>query len=104
MTQNRSRAKGDRFETEVVKSCLSDGIPAQRVPLSGAAGGMFGGDIQVVIRPGQKKLECKVRMDRWQTEYGWLEGNYALVIKRDRSEPLVIMRLSDWKKLAVLEW
>ena len=104
MTQNKSRAKGDRFETEVVKSFAADGIVAQRVPLSGAAGGMFGGDIQVLLRPGQVKLECKVRARAWLDLYGWIVGNYALVIKRDREEPLVVMRLSDFKRLAKEDW
>lgn len=104
MTQNKSRAKGDRFESEVVKLFLADGIPAQRVPLSGAAGGMFGGDIQVIAHDRQRKLECKVRADKWVAEYGWLEGNYALVVKRDRSEPLVLMRLSDFKQLLKEPW
>ncbi len=104
MTQNRSRAKGDRFETEVVKTFLSEGIPAQRVPLSGAAGGMFGGDIQIIAGQRQLKLECKVRARAWKAEYGWLEGNYALVIKRDRSEPLVVLRLSDFLNLIKEPW
>lgn len=109
MTQNRSRAKGDRFEGEVVKTFLADGIPAQRVPLSGAAGGMFGGDVQIIGGGGSSplvplKLECKVRARAWKAEYGWLEGNYALVVKRDRSEPLVIMRLSDFTRLIKEPW
>lgn len=104
MTQNRSRAKGDRFEREVVEAFLLDGIPAQRVPLSGAAGGMFSGDIQIVVAERHLKLECKVRARAWKAEYGWLEDNYALVVKRDRSEPLVILRLSDFKKLLKEPW
>ena len=88
----------------MVDLCQAGGIPAQRVPLSGAAGGMFGGDIQVETRSGRQKLECKTRARAWKAEYGWLEGNDLLVVKRDRSEPLVIMRLSDWIKLAKESW
>jgi Holliday junction resolvase len=99
-----SRAKGDRFEREVVASLEADGIGAERVPLSGAAGGMFSGDIQAITRLGRIKLECKVRARAWLDLYGWIVGNYALVIKRDRDEPLVVMRLSDWKKLAKEDW
>lgn len=98
------RAKGDRFEREVVDSFMRDGMPAQRVPLSGAAGGMFGGDVQVDTRLGRKKLECKSRARAWKAEYDWLQGNFALVIKRDREEPLVVMRLSDFKTLAKEDW
>lgn len=99
-----SRAKGDRFEREVVASLEAAGIMAERVPLSGAAGGMFGGDIQALLKAGRVKLECKVRARAWKAEYGWLDGNYALVVKQDRNEPLVIMRLSDWKTLAKEDW
>ena len=99
-----SRQKGDRFEREVVASLADAGILAERVPLSGAAGGMFGGDIQAFLKPGRVKLECKSRSRAWKAEYGWLDGNYALVVKQDRSEPLVIMRLSDFKKIAKEDW
>lgn len=99
-----SRAKGDRFEREVVASLEADGIGAERVPLSGAAGGMFSGDIQAITRLGRVKLECKVRARAWKAEYDWLEGNTALVVKADRREPLVVMRLSDWKRLAKEDW
>ena len=94
------RVKGDKFERLVVEILSDAGVPAQRVPLSGAAGGMFGGDVQAITRVGQVKLECKIRADKWVEEYRWLVGNYALVIKRDREEPLVLMRLSDFKTLA----
>lgn len=101
---NARRQKGDRFEREVVKSLAEDGIVSQRVPLSGAAGGMFAGDIQAYTRIGRLKLECKVRLRAWKAEYDWLVGNYALVIKRDRMEPLVVMRLKDWQRLVREEW
>ena len=99
-----SRQKGDRFEREVVASLADAGILAERVPLSGAAGGMFGGDIQAFLKPGRVKLECKVRTRAWLDLYGWIVGNYALVIKRDREEPLVVMRLKDFQKIAREEW
>lgn len=101
---NPQRQKGDRFEREIVASFEGDGMPAQRVPLSGAAGGMFSGDIHIVTRLGRRKVECKVRARAWKDLYEWLAGNWALVIKRDRSEPLVVMRLSDFKALAKEEW
>lgn len=99
-----SRAKGDRFEREVVASLEADGIGAERVPLSGAAGGMFSGDIQAITRLGRVKLECKVRARSFKELYDWLEGNYAVILKRDRSEPLVVMTLDHFKALAREEW
>lgn len=98
------RAKGDRFEREVVAACLTAGVEAQRVPLSGAAGGLFSGDVQIEMAGRRRKLECKVRARAWLDLYGWLVGNFALVIKRDREEPLVVMRLSDFLDLTKEPW
>lgn len=104
MSGNPQRQKGDRFEREIVASFEGDGMPAQRVPLSGAAGGMFSGDIHVLLRSGRQKVECKVRARAFKELYDWLIDNYAVVLKRDRAEPLVVMRLSDFKRLAKEEW
>lgn len=98
------RQKGDRFEREVVDHFMQAGVPAQRVPLSGAAGGLFGGDVQADLRGGRRKLECKARARKWLDLYGWLPGNYALIIKRDREEPLVVLRLSDFIQATKEDW
>ena len=45
MSGRRSRAKGARTERGIVKALRVSGIAAVRVPLSGAAGGRFAGDI-----------------------------------------------------------
>lgn len=42
-----SRRKGGRIERELVRLHAETGVHAERVPLSGAAGGSFGGDIRV---------------------------------------------------------
>lgn len=89
---NRSRQKGDRFEIACVNRLRELGIEAQRVPLSGAAGGQFSSDIIVAGR----KVECKTRKRFIGQFRGWLQGNYALFVKEDRSETLVVMRLDDW--------
>lgn len=98
------RQKGDRLERDVVATCNAAGVHAQRVPLSGAAGGLFGGDVQVEVRGKRLKLECKSRARAWKDLYGWLVGNYALVIKRDREEPLVVLPLSEFLSLTKDEW
>lgn len=92
---NRSRAKGDRFERDCVNRLKDLGLEAQRVPLSGAAGGMFSSDIVVASR----KIECKTRKRFISQLLGWLQGNYALFVKEDRSETLVVMRLDDFAAL-----
>lgn len=92
---NRSRQKGDRFEVSCVNRLKELGLEAQRVPLSGAAGGLFSSDIVVAGR----KIECKTRKRFIGQFLGWLEGNFALFVKEDRSETLVVMRLADFAAL-----
>ncbi len=41
------RRKGDRIEREIVALHRERGVKAERVPLSGAAGGSFSGDVDV---------------------------------------------------------
>ena len=94
---NPSRQKGDRFEREVAGRLRALGVAAVRVPLSGAAGGDFGSDLEV--GPNKLKIECKTRKRFIGQFLGWLEGNYALFVKEDRSETLVVMRLDDFAAL-----
>lgn len=103
---NPSRQKGDRFEREVVAKLLEGSVPCQRVPLSGAAKGLFGGDIQASICGIWQKLECKIRKRAWLDLYGWIEDNYALVIRRNPEpgqpapDALVVLRLEDFITLS----
>jgi hypothetical protein len=99
---NPSRAKGDRFERDCVNELKDLGLEAQRVPLSGAAGGLFGSDI--VVGDHKYKVECKTRKRFIGQFLGWLEGNYALFVKEDRSETLVVMRLEDFAALIKEDW
>jgi hypothetical protein len=98
---NRSRQKGDRFERSIVDSLNGIRLDAQRVPLSGAAGGHFGGDLQFRWFEERAKGEAKVRKgaDGFKTIYQWLDGNDVLFTKADRKEPLVVLRLSDFLDL-----
>lgn len=97
----KSRDKGNRFERECVNRLQSLGIGAERVPLSGAAGGSFGSDLIVPVQGRDRKIECKKRADGFAQLYTWIEGNYGLFVSRDRSETLVVLRLSDFVSLAV---
>lgn len=103
---NSSRVKGDAFEREVVAALKAEGIDAQRVPLSGAAKGRFGGDIQAEVCGIWEKLECKIRQRAWLDLYGWIADNFCLVIRRNAEpgkpvpETLVVMRLSDFIRLS----
>ena len=88
-----SRQKGDRIERELVTLHREAGVEAQRVPLSGAAGGQFSGDLVIQAPAGQLKAEVKARAsgDGFKTLEGWLGGNDLLFLRRDRAAPLVVL-------------
>jgi hypothetical protein len=97
---NRSKQKGARFELEIVGLLQAGGLDAEKVPLSGAIkGGSFEGDIDCLVRGVKRKLECKRRKRGCTTYYGFMEGNYAVVMRDDRTPPLIMLRLDDFIEL-----
>jgi hypothetical protein len=97
----KSRDKGRRAERTIVSSLQDFGIAAERIPLSGAAGGKFKGDISVPIGGIDRRLEVKTRKDGFKQLYGWLPGNFGLVLKSDRKQPLVVLTIEEFIVLAV---
>lgn len=95
----KSRDKGLRIERQIVNALQEWGYAAERIPLSGAAGGSFGGDITVPVLGEDMRGEVKGRATGFAQPYGWLEGVDFLVVKADRKEPLLVMPL---KKAAEL--
>ena len=93
------RAKGDRFERAIVKLLQDKGLGAERVPLSGSAGGSYVGDIGVSCPCLGRDLvvEAKARADGFSQLYQWLQDRDVLVVKADRRDALVVIPL----KLAV---
>lgn len=98
---NRSRQKGDRFERECVNKLKDMGISAERVPLSGSAGGSFTDDLIVAGH----QIECKTRARAWLDLFNWLNPKHhakpphALFIKADRTEPLVVMGFDTFAEM-----
>lgn len=99
MSGRRSRNKGNRRERELVEVIKDCGYEAERVPLSGAAGGSFGGDVIANFGGDDWKLECKARAEGWKQLYSWLDGVDAVALKADRKEWLVVMPLWQWLEL-----
>lgn len=93
MSGRAPRQKGNRVEREVVKQLQGAGLDAKRVPLSGSAAG-YPGDVCVKLKGRELCVEVKARAD-FKTLYGWLQGRDALVLKADRREPLIVIRLQD---------
>ncbi len=102
MSGRRSRSKGARTERCIVKLLKTSGIAAVRVPLSGAVGGRFAGDIVLPLLGRELCVEVKARADGFRELYCWLDGRDVLIVKADRQEPLVVVRLSLAAEIARL--
>ena len=89
----RSRDKGARGERALVRYLQDHGFAAERVPLSGAAGGSYVGDITVPIIDVDRVVEVKCRANGFRELYKWLDGRDLLIVRADRREPLVILPL-----------
>ena len=90
-----SYQKGSRFERALVRAWQEGGFAADRTPLSGAARGKFGGyDISLPLLGIDRKVEVKHHATGFLKLYKWLEPVDMLMVRADRSEPLVIMPLS----------
>ena len=89
----RSRDKGNRTERALVRILQNHGFAAERVPLSGAAGGSYIGDVTIPLLGVDRTIEVKARANGFRELYAWLEQRDVLVVKADRREPLVVLPL-----------
>ena len=67
MSGARHRRKGNRAERALVVYLQGRGFAAERVPLSGSAGGSFTGDVSVPLIGRDLRTEVKVRKERLQS-------------------------------------
>jgi Holliday junction resolvase len=88
-----SRQKGNRTERAIVRLLQETGFAAERVPLSGAARGRFGGDVSVPLLGIDRRVQVKCRGEGFRELYKWLDGADFLIVKADRREPLVVLTL-----------
>lgn len=96
-----AKVKGSGFEREVVKFFQERGLAAERVPLSGAVKtASFDRDITCPVRGKDERLECKRRARKFGEIDKWLGSNFALVVRDDRSRPLVVLTLEAFAELA----
>ena len=87
------RRKGSRAERAIVRYLQEHGFAAERVPLSGSAGGSFVGDVSVQLLGIDRCAEVKCRANRFREPYAWLDGRDLLIVRADRHEPLVVLPL-----------
>ena len=89
----RSRDKGNRAERALVRFLQDQGFAAERVPLSGAAGGKYVGDLSVPLLGIDRTVEVKVRRTGFRQLYHWLADRDFLIVRADRLQPLVVIPL-----------
>jgi Holliday junction resolvase len=90
----QSQDKGARTKRQIVQALQAKGFAAVRVPLSGAAGGRFSGDVVLPLMGRDLCLEVKARADGFRELYSWLDARDVLIVKADRQEPLIVVRIS----------
>ena len=88
-----SRNKGIKAERALVRFLQEHGFAAERVPLSGSAGGRFVGDLAVPLLGVDRCVEVKCRANGFRKLYVWLDGRDLLIVRADRREPLVVLPL-----------
>jgi Holliday junction resolvase len=90
MNGRRSRNKGARAERAIVKALQAQGFMATKIS------GMYkpGADISMPLLGSDMAVEVKCRADGFRQLYDWLHRRDVLIVKSDRQEPLVVVRLS----------
>lgn len=96
------RTKGLRVEREIVAMHQAMGVHAERVPLSGAAGGSYKGDV-IIEFSASVRLRAEVKSRNEGQGFAllqrWLADNDMLIVKEDRKEPLVVLPWETYRKL-----
>jgi hypothetical protein len=84
-----SRDKGLRGERAIVKFLQARGFGAEKIS------GMYkcGPDLTVPVLGIYRMVEVKVRADGFRELYRWLIDRDILIVRADRSEPLVVLPL-----------
>ena len=99
MPGRKSRDKGLRFERELVNLFQQEGLAAERIPLSGSAGGSFCGDLTLPVMGRDRRFEAKKRARGFQLLYEYLGDHYGLIVAQDRATPLVVLRIDQFIQL-----
>jgi hypothetical protein len=88
------RDKGARFEREIVNWHRARGVESERIPLSGACKGNFGGDLRIA----GYLVEAKIRANGFRDIYKWLAQDNAdmLVLRADHRDPVYVLTQETW--------
>lgn len=101
MSGRKSKRKGWRTENAFVKRMNALGFGAERIPLSGSAGGSYSGDAKVWTIDGEYRVECKSLKNGWATLYKWLAPDNIdfLSLKANNKPGLIVMTEETFAKL-----
>jgi len=94
MSGRRSRSKGARTERSIVHALQVNRVATVRMPLSGAVGSRFEGEIVLPLMGRDLCVEVKARADGFRELYCWRNERDTLIVKADRQEPFVFLRMS----------
>jgi hypothetical protein len=89
MSGRRSRDKGNRTERAIVRVLQAHGLAATKIS------GMYkpGADINMLLLGVDRAVEVKCRAEGFRELYSWLNKRDVLIVKANRQEPLVVLRL-----------
>jgi len=90
MSGRRSHDEGARTESAVARVLQANGFAAAKISRAYQPGH----DIVLSLNGRDLCVEVKARAGGFQELYSWLSGRDLLIMKADRQEPLVILRLS----------
>ena len=91
MSGRKSKDKGYRDETNHRKRWEKAGFRATRMPLSGALGGDFSGDLRILMGDISYKVQCKCKADGFKTIYNALKDHDILHLKADNKPSLTVI-------------
>jgi len=89
----RNRRRGFQFERDVVNEAKSLGLEAER--MWGSNGKAKGLPTEVDLIINGMHFQCK-RKKRFAKDLQPTESVHGQIIKQDRQEPLIVLRLSDY--------
>ena len=102
MSGLKSKRKGYNFENSL--RIVLDAIGAcRRMPLSGALGGEFSGDLRWLFNNVMWKCQCKIKANGYKEDYKQLEEHDILFKRADRKPTLVVMTFDKFSSIIQAE-
>jgi hypothetical protein len=105
MSGRGQRQKGARIEPEIVERHSAIGVHAERYPLSGASRFRGSGHDLDIYLFGADEAPIKAEVKGRKTGAGfvtlenWIGQNDALFLRRDRTDPMVLIPWRVWAQL-----